>query len=132
MIPGKIETFRFNNLLQAKQQMRIASATVTLDEVRKNGDSWEVFVRLRYDDAGDALESHRNWVLENEAYLEDGNGKKIEPDSMETTSRSKNEIGLGYVFALPELPKKGSFVYKAPGTILTKDFRYEVRGVKMP
>ena len=132
MMLGKVETFRFVDLLKGKQEKRIAAATVTLDEVRKNGDSWEVFVRLRFDDAGDALESHRNWVLQNEAYLEDANGKPIQPDSMETTLRTKNEIGVGYVFALPDLPKNLAFVYKTPGMVVTKDFPYTVRGIKMP
>jgi len=129
---GKVETFRFVDLLKGKQEKRIASATVSLDEVRKNGDSWEVFVRLRFDDANDALESHRNWVLQNDAFLEDANGKPIQPDSMETTRRTKNEIGVGYVFAMADLPKNLAFVYKTPGMVLAKDFPYEVRGVKMP
>ena len=51
---------------------------------------------------------------------------------METTLRTKNEIGVGYVFAMPELPKNAAFVYKTPGMIVTKDFPYKVRGVKMP
>jgi hypothetical protein len=129
---GRFETFRFADLLKGKQQMRIAAATVAVDQVRKNGDSWEVFVRLRFDDAGDALESHRNWVLQNEAYLEDANGKRIQPDSSETTLRTKNEIGLGYVFALADFPPKAAFVYKAPGTIVTKNYSYTLRAIKMP
>ena len=132
MMLGKVETFRFVDLLKGKQEKRIAAATVTLDEVRKNGDSWEIFVRLRYDDAGDALESHRNWVLQNEAYLEDADGKPIQPDSMETTVRTKNEIGFGYVFAMPELPKKLVFVYKTRGNGRDQGFSVQVRGVKMP
>jgi hypothetical protein len=132
MLLGKVETFRFTDLLKGRQAKRIAAARVTLDDVRKNGDSWEIFVRLRFDDAGDALESHRNWVLQNEAYLENTAGKRIQPDSMETTLRTKNEIGLGYVFAQSDLPKDLAFVYKTAGMVVTKDFPYEVRGVKMP
>ena len=132
MLLGKVESFRFVDLLKGQQEKRIAAATVTLDQVRKNGDSWEIFVRLRFDDAGDALESHRNWVLQNEAWLEDAKGKQIQPDSMETTLRTKNEIGVGYVFAMPDLPKDLAFVYKTPAMVVTKDFRYELRGIKMP
>ena len=132
MLLGKVEEFRFNDPLKGKQEKRIAAATVTLDKVQKNGDSWEVFVQLRYDDAGDALESHRNWVLQNEAYLEDAAGKRIEPDSMESTERTKDRVGFGYVFAMPDFPKNVVFVYKTPGMIVTKDFPYKVQGVKMP
>jgi len=132
MLLGKVETFRFTDLLKGKQEKRIAAATVTLDEVRKNGDSWEVFVRLRFDDAGDALESHRISTLPTVAYLEDASGKRIEPDSTESTRRTKNEIGVGYVFALPDFPKNLAFVYETPGMVVTKDFKYEVRGVRIP
>jgi hypothetical protein len=132
IILGKVETFRFSDLLKGKQEKRLAAATVALDEVRKNGDSWEVFVRLRFDDAGDALESHRNWVSQNEAFLEDASGKRILPDSSETTLRTKNEIGVGYVFALPDFPKNLTFVYKTAGMIVTKDFPYALRDIKMP
>jgi len=132
MLLGRVETFRFLNLLQGKQVKRIAAATVTLTDVRKNGDCWEVSVRLHYDDAGDALESHRNWALLNEAYLEDADGKQIPPDSMEPLLRTKTEIGVGYVFAMPELPKKAAFVYKTPGMVLTKEIPYKLREVKLP
>jgi hypothetical protein len=132
MLLGKPETFRFANLLEARQPQRIAAATVTLDEVRKSGDSWEVFIKLRYDNAGDALESHRNWPLQNEAYLEDAQGKKFQPETIATTLRTKNEIGFGCTFALRDFPKNCSFVYKAPGMIVTKDFPYELREIKLP
>ena len=78
MIPGRIETFSFENLLVAKHvEKRIAGVTVTLDRVEKNGDLWQVSMRVRFDQPGDALESHRAWILENEAYLEGPDGKPI-------------------------------------------------------
>jgi len=132
MLLGKVETFRFTDLLKGKQEKRIAAATVALDEVRKNGDSWEVLVRLRFDEVGDALESFRNWVAQNEVYLEDSNGKAILPDSTEQTLRTKKVVGVGYVFAMTEFPKNVAFVYKTPGMVVTKDFAYKLRDVKMP
>jgi hypothetical protein len=132
MMLGRVEEFRFANLLKGNQEKRIAEATVTVSNIRKNGDSWEVNILLRYDDAGDALESHRNWVLQNEAFLVDANGKQIQPDSTETTHREKNLIGIGYVFAVADFPQNAEFVYKTPGMIVTKDFPYTVRGIKMP
>ena len=134
MILGRVETFSFRDLLDKTKQhkLRIAAATVTVTEVRKNGDAWEVFVQLRYDDAGDALESHRNWALQNRAFLKGPDGKPIEPDSMETTLRTPKEIGVGYVFALDKSPEKMTFVYMTPGIVTTKDFPYEVKGIKLP
>ena len=70
-VAGKIETFRFARLGEAKNvEQRIAGVTVILEEVRKSGQAWEVRMRARFDDAGDALASHRQWVFANPAYLE--------------------------------------------------------------
>jgi hypothetical protein len=133
MVPGKVETFTFADLRHAKKvEQRIAAATVTLDEVRRNGDTWEVYVRMQLDDAGDALESHRNWALANDAYLETPDGKQIPFDSLETTQRTSNQLGVGYVFALDQPPANLKFVYKTPGTVVTKTLAYEVKGVKLP
>ena len=95
MMLGKVETFSFGNLLKGKQQAKIAAATVAITDFRKNGNVWEVGVQLQYDSAGDALESHRNWALQNKAYLKGADGKPIEPDSMETTLRSPRNLAWG-------------------------------------
>ena len=53
---------------------------------------------VRFDDAGDALASHRQWIFNNEAYLEGPDGKPIAYDSFETTAQGKNEVGMAYLF----------------------------------
>jgi hypothetical protein len=134
MIPGKTEEFKFTDLIKAKEvQRRIAGATVTLEQVRKTEDKlWEVNIRVQFDDAGKSLESHRAWITQNEAYLEGPDGKPITPDSSETTQRSKDGIGMGYVFALEKPPEGMTFVYKTPGTIITRSFPYELKNIPLP
>ena len=133
MVPGKIETFRFADLLTAKNvEKRIAGVTVTLEQVRKNNDLWEVRMRARFDDAGKSLESHRGWILQNEAYLEGPDKKPIPFGSQETTQQSHNEIGLAYVFSLKQPPRNLTFVYKTPGVIVTTAFPYEIKDIKLP
>jgi hypothetical protein len=78
------------------------------------------------------MESHRGWILANEAYLEGPDGKPIPYDSLETTERSKNEAGFGYLFNLDKPPGEMAFVYKTPGSIVTRDFPYELRGIPLP
>ena len=99
MAPGKIETFSFRDLLAAKNVVqRIAGVTVTLEQVRKNNDLWEAHVRVRFDDAGNSLESHRGWILQNEADFVGPDGQTVPYSSQETTHQSNNEIGLTYSF----------------------------------
>jgi len=133
MIPGKIETFRFDKLAEAKDvEKRVAGVTVTLEQVRKNNDAWEVRMRVKFDDAGDALASHRTWIFNNPAYLEGADGKPIAYESYETTRQTDSEVGIAYVFA-PDVPlDKLTFVYKTPGTIIHRSFEYEVKDIELP
>ncbi len=132
-IPGRIEEFRFDNLLAAKNvEKRMAGVTVTLEQVRKNNEAWEVFVRARFDDAGDALASHRGWIFRNEAYLEGPDGKPIAYDTMETNLQTKDEVGVSYIFVLDKPPDDMKFVYKTPGAILGTKVEYEIRNLALP
>ena len=133
MAPGKIETFLFRDVLDARNVVqRIAGVTVTLEQVRKNNDLWEAHVRVRFDDAGASLESHRGWILQNEADLVGPDGQTVPYSSQETTHQSNNEIGLTYSFPLKQPPRNWKFVYKTPGVIVTASFPYEFQGIKLP
>jgi hypothetical protein len=133
MIPGRIETFRFDKLADAKDvAKRVAGVTVTLERVEKNNDLWEVRIRVLFDDAGDALASHRTWIFSNPAYLEGPDGKPITHDTYETTRQEKNEVGVAYVFSTDRPLDKLVFVYKTPGTIITSGFEYELKDIELP
>ena len=132
-VPGKIETFRFTKLGEAKNaEQRIAGVTVVVEGVGKIGRAWEVRMRARFDDAGDALASHRQWVFSNEAYLEGPDQKAIVYDTFETTAQSKNEVGLAYRFHTSRPLDKLNFVYKTPGLIISREYGYELKGIELP
>jgi hypothetical protein len=133
MIPGKIESFRFSKLDGAKNvEQRIAGVTVTLERIVKNNDLYEVRMLVRFDDAGDALASHRTWIFNNEAFLEGPNGKPIAYNTYETTRQGKNEVGVAYFFKTDQPHDKLTFVYKTPGSIVTSSFDYELKNIELP
>ena len=138
MIPGPVETFSFDaltdeDLLAGKAvEKRIAGVTVALDRVRQNNSRWQIYMRVQFDTAGKALESHRGWIYDNEAYLEGPDGTLLEPDASETTGQSANGIGIAYMFALDDPPENYKFIYKTPGIIVTTEFDYEIKDVKLP
>jgi hypothetical protein len=133
LVPGPVETFRFGGLPGAKEvKKRVASATVTLSGMRKNNDTWEVEVRVRFDDAGDALASHRGWIFANEAYLEGPDGKRVDNEGFETKMQTEDEVGVAYFFYLDAPPDKYSFVYKTPAKIFSSRFKYEFDDLELP
>ncbi len=133
VLPGREQTFRFDNLLDAsKVEQRAAGVSVVLERVLQNNQLWQVRIRVKFDEAGDALESHRGWILENEAYLEDPEGKIFEYDAFETTQQTAEGIGLAYGFVLDEPPKTLRFVYKTPGAIISTALEYRLEDIPLP
>ena len=49
---------------------------MTVESCRKNGDIYDVSMRVRFDKAANALESHRGWIYNNECYLLDPKGQR--------------------------------------------------------
>jgi len=133
LLPGKIETFRFQDLEKAKDvEQRIAGVTVPLVGVRKNNELWEVRLRVRFDHAGEALQSHRGWIFDNEVYLEGTDGKPITWGTYETTRQTENEVGLAYMFSVEGSLAGHTLVYKTPGVILTAEIPYQVKDIPLP
>jgi hypothetical protein len=132
ILPGPIETFRFEKLKAgAKAEERRAGVKVILDQVRQNNLVWEVRVRVAFDNPGKALESHRTWVLHNEAYLETAAKDKINSAGMETTRQSENEVGVAYLFDVEEITDH-TFVYKTPAVLLDVAVPYELHDIALP
>lgn len=143
MVPGPMQTFRFEqlpivgdgpkaNVKVAKVEQRKAGVTVIVDQVRKNNDVWEVRTRVRFDKPGDALESHRSWILRNEIYLVGADKKRITPGGYEQTRQTENEVGIAYLFELPKGPAGMTLVYQTPTTIFEMPVEYELRDLELP
>lgn len=139
LIPGPLADFRFDELpLEEKNgrpkpiERRQAGTTVALEQVRKNNDVWQVQLRVRLEAPGAAMESHRGWIFENEAYFEDHQGNRVEPGGLEHTRRTKDEVGMNYVFDLPDGPQGLSFVYRTPLVILEAPLEYEFHDLRLP
>lgn len=133
LLPGREETFRFNDLAKARNvEQRVAGATVVLEGVRRNHQQWEVRILVRFDRAAGALESYRGWIFQNEAYLESPQGKPIRCGPPETTRQTDTEVGLAYSFNVPGSLDGYQFVYRTPVSIVATGFDYELRGIELP
>ncbi len=139
LVPGPLEDFRFAELTVASRnaparrvEQRKGGTTVTVDHVRKNNEAWEVGLRVKFEAPSAALESHRSWILENEAFFEGPDKRRIEPGGIEQTLQNKDEIGINYFFDLKDGPQKLTFVYRTPIVILEVPVEYEFRDLRLP
>jgi hypothetical protein len=134
LLPGKLESFEFGGLADAKKvQEQRHNAVVTLDGVRKVNEVWEVRVRVSYAESTGALDSHLvSWILNNEAYFIDSKGVRVENGGFETTSRTEGEIGVAYFFDVAGGLGDYKFVYRTPSTIYQLPVKYELKALQLP
>ena len=133
LVPGTLETFEFTELGVSRDvEKSKAGVAVTFERIRKNGDAYELRMRVRFDNAASALQSHYGWVLNNEAYLLTADGTRIEHATLQETRRSEGEVGVAYLYVLPEGPEGCKFVYKTPASILQLPVEYELNDIDLP
>ena len=133
LVPGKAAEFRFTGLEKNQRtEQRHGSATVTVDRVAKNNQIWQIFLRVTFDRGEGALESHRQWILNNEAWLETAEGKKVPYAGLETTRQTDNEVGLAYLFGIDEPLAGYTFVYRTASTIARLPVKFELKDLELP
>ncbi len=133
LVPGRLESFEFSELETARDaEQQRAGVAVILERVRQNGDLYEVRVRVRYDEAANALESHRGWVYANPAYILNKKGERLESLGANEGGRDENEIGIVMLFDLPNGPKGCKFVYQTPASMLQLPVEYELKDIELP
>jgi hypothetical protein len=134
VVLGKVESFEFANLDKARAaELERGGVTVVVESCRKNGDIYEVNMRVRYDRAANALESHRAWIFDNECYLLDPQGNRIDNLNPDGTLLAVNEVGLSYKFDLERgTPASYKIVYKTPAAIIRIPVDFELKAVDLP
>ncbi len=133
LLPGRITSFEFDDLESGRRsEQSHAGATVFFDSFRRNQALYEVRMRLRYDAAANALESHRGWVYSNEAYMLGPDGEKIENVGFEATYQDVNEVGFVYRFVLDEGAQGCRFIYKTPAAIIRTTAAFELHDIELP
>jgi hypothetical protein len=133
LVPGRVETFEFEGLAMGENvEQRRAGVTVVFESARKNVDAYEVRIRVKFDEAANALESYRDWIYRNETYLIDREGKKADVAAFNTTRQEINEIGLAYIYVLDKGLENYKLVYRTPAAIIKRPFTYELKEIPLP
>jgi hypothetical protein len=134
LVLGRAETFEFPQVARARQlERQRGGVTVVLEQARKSGELFEVTLRVRFERAANALESHRGWIYDNEAYLLDRQGRRRESVGLEATLLMPSEVGLSYKFEAAEgLGDELTFVYRTPADIHRLSIPWELKDLELP
>lgn len=132
---GREETYEFPNPESKKGvEEERGGVTVILDQCRKVDELLEARMRVKFDKASNALESHRGWIYNNPCYLEDAKGDKVEQAALEATLLDENEVGIVYRFDLGDEANASKYklVYKTPAAIIEVPVEFELKAIDLP
>ncbi|MFV2066176.1 MAG: hypothetical protein ACC645_04295 [Pirellulales bacterium] len=133
LLPGVIQALRFEQLeAGGLQQRQEGDVTVLLEGIRRNGQLWEIRLRVRFAGADEALDSHRGWLFRNACFLVDQHKKRYEHAGFETTRQNQGEVGIAYLFDVAEDLAGLTLVYETPVSILQVPVEYELRNIPLP
>jgi len=133
IVPGRVETFEFADLPDAdNDEVKKAGVSVTVENMRKNQQAHEIRVRVRFDEANNALESHRNWISSNEAFVITSKDVKEDNLGFEIVGVADNEVVLVYRFIFDDDPSTYKFVYRTPALMVRMPVQYELKNIALP
>jgi hypothetical protein len=131
-LPGASEHF-IVDLNKKHEPDTVGSVTFFVEDVRLNGSLHEVRIEIAFDDPGNALESHRQWVFENPAYVTVGDDETpIEHLGLQTYRQSSDRVGIGYLFDLGENLENKTLHYKTPISIIEDESNFVMRNIMLP
>lgn len=134
LVPGGDIQFEFDNLIDFKDSRQDRGGlSVSIDDVRMNRGLPQISVRVRFDKAGEAMQSHLDWVENNVVQLLDPEGASAGEPSYERYLERDGEVGFRYTFAVEDPDLTGwKLTYKSPAGIAEIPIEYELKDIRLP
>ncbi|KLU01863.1 putative signal peptide and transmembrane protein [Rhodopirellula islandica] len=119
MIPGRRETFTLDLNDPAASQTE-DQMTVAIESVRDADPLREIRVGVELQSAGRSLESHRQWIFENEAYVLLEDETRLDHLGYQVFRQTDSGVGIGYLFdfgAAGSPPPGSKLIYESPTSV---------------
>ncbi|WP_164102502.1 hypothetical protein [Candidatus Laterigemmans baculatus] len=131
MLPGAAEHFEVP-LANPPAPAKVGNLTFAVEEVRPNGEIHEVRMEVAFEEAGNAFESHRQWIFENPAYVTDAEGNRLEHLGYQVYRQTSNRVGIGYLFDLGGELEGKTFHYHTPISVVAREAEFELKDIPLP
>ena len=131
MLPG--ETHRFDFPLKTISASQTSGAvTVRLEDVRKNGELHEVRLGIDFEAPGQAMESHRGFLLDNPVFVTDAADARQEHLGYQLYRQSATGIGISYLFDLGDSAEAATLTYETPTAVVKNEIDFVIDNILLP
>ncbi|WP_236624679.1 hypothetical protein [Rhodopirellula sp. SWK7] len=132
LLPGKRR--RFSLLLSdAAPSQTFDAMTVSIEAMRETDPLHEIRVGIELVGAGRSLESHRQWIFENEVWVQLADGTRKDHLGYEVYRQTGTGVGIGYLFDLGGMvPAGAQLIYESPTSVRKNEVPFVVNGIPLP
>lgn len=131
ILPDKTGRFELS-LGDPTAKQTLNDMTVQIEGVRRTGELVEVRLGIELDDAGRSLESHRQWIFENQVLVRHPDGNESRHLGMEVYRQTLGGVGIGYLFDLSGSLDDLQLVYESPTAVNRDETTFILRDVPLP
>jgi hypothetical protein len=133
LLPGQRRRFELLLSEVAAEQTHDAM-TVKIESVRNIAPLHEVRIGVELFGAGRALESHRQWIFENEVFIQMPDGTRQDHLGYEVYRQTESGVGVGYLFDLGEMapPPQTKLIYESPTSVRRNEVPFVLNGIPLP
>lgn len=134
LIPGPRKKFELSLADVAPSQTHDAM-TVSIEAIRDTDPLREIRVGVELFGAGRALESHRQWIFENEVFVLLPDGSRKEHLGYEVYRQTESGVGIGYLFDLGGVgppPAGAKLICDSPTSVRRNEVPFVLNGIPLP
>jgi len=131
LLPGESHRFEFP-LKTISVTQTSGAVTVRLEDVRKNGELHEVRLGIDFESPDAAMESHRGFLLDNETYVVNAAGNRIDHLGYELYRQSASGIGIGYLFDVGATADDTTLFYQTPTAVVKHEIDFVIDDILLP
>lgn len=133
LLPGKQATFRLDLNKPAASETRDAM-TVAIERVHSSGPLHEIRLGVALEDAGRALESHRQWIFENQVQVILKDETRLDHLGYEVYRQTAEGIGISYLFDFGggPIPPAAELHYRSATSVKQTEVPFQIRDIPLP
>ncbi|MEM9643450.1 MAG: hypothetical protein AAF989_00540 [Planctomycetota bacterium] len=131
MLPGKRQKFELD-LAGESTSKSIDAMTVSIEGVRLNGELHEVRVGVELKNADRSLESHRQWIFDNEVFVVASDGTRLDHLGYQVYRQTSSGVGIGYLFDLSENLAGQKLIYRSPTAVVKNQVPFVIQDIELP
>jgi hypothetical protein len=78
------------------------------------------------------LESHRQWIFDNDVYVQRKDGSRADHLGYQVYRQTESGVGIGYLFDLGDAANDSTLIYRSPTAVVPNEVPFIIQDIALP